>query len=893
LRANGLPAGDLGPLHSETTTADHVSEHAGLRGRRGKDAIAVWREVMMSGAAGDRLVKGSLVIAYALLADGTAIEIRPAKPADFRLVKMMHEAMSRDNDYRRFFGPSKLSAEHEAERVCRVPAPDHLALLALRGDDLVGVGSYEILGEGAAEIALAVADDMHGRGIGTLLLEHLGSAAYRQGVRTFTGPVLAENAEILKLFADAGLSARRQADGEVIEFTCDLPRAGTGPCWEPYQQAVARRGAQADVASLRHVFRPESVAVVGVSRRARTVGRAILHNVVTGGYGGRVYAVNPHATRMEGVPCLPSVIALPEPVDLAVIAVPPGAVPAVADECGRRGVKALVVVTAGLDAGPGADLLAACRRYGMRLVGPNCFGIAVPGIGLDATFAVRHPAPGVVGLVTQSGGLGLALVDRLSRLGLGISSFASVGSKYDISGDDLLMWWEQDNTTRLALLYIESFGNPRKFVRTARRVGRAMPVLAVQAPRSAAGPQAAACHAAAAAIPLVTREALLEQAGIVATDSLGELMDAAALLASQPPPAGRRLAVISNVGDAGFLAADACTDAGLIVHKLCARTRRRLRALVPAGGAVAGPVNTTVAVAETSFRRCLELVAADPGVDAVLALVLPTAATGDLITALRTAEVSVPLAAVVLDQAEAVRLLPRSAVGGPGESAGRTGSVPAYADPEAAARALARAAAYGAWRARPRGQLPEFSDVQTDDARELVRDFLAGSPRGGWLPSGQVTRLLGCYGIPLAGRTPAAGADGAAVCQSGTEVMIGVTQEPVFGPLVIFGRGGVGPGELADRAARLTPLTDTDAEELVRSVRSAPVLPGYDGAPPADLTALREILLRVSRLADDLPEVAELGLSPVTARADGVSAHGAKIRLTPVQAHDPFLRQLI
>ena len=843
----------------------------------------------MSGAAGERLMQGSPASAYALLADGTAIEIRPATPADFRLVKTMHEAMSPDNEYRRFFSLRRLSAQREAERVCRMPAPDHLALLALRGAELLGVGSYEVLGEGAAEIALAVADDMHGRGVGTLLLEHLGSAAYRQGVRTFTGPVLAENAEMLKLFADAGLTARRRPDGDVIELACDLPRAGTGPSWEPYQQAVALREARADVASLRHVFRPESVAVVGASRRAGTVGRAILHNVVAGGYAGRVYAVNPHATRMEGVPCLPSVAALPEPVDLAVIAVPPGAVPAVADECGRRDAKALVVVTAGLDAEQGADLLAACRRYGMRLVGPNCFGIAVPGIGLDATFAVRHPVPGVVGLVMQSGGLGFALVDRLSRLGLGISSFASVGSKYDISGDDLLMWWEQDDTTRIALLYIESFGNPRKFARTARRVGRTMPVLAVQAARSAAGQQAAAGHTEAAATPLVTREALFDQAGIVAADSLGELMDAAALLASQPAPAGRRVAVISNVGGAGVLAADACADAGLVVHKLSAQTRRRLRALVPAGGAVAGPVNTTVTVTETSFRRCLELVAADAGVDAVLALVLPTAATGDLITALRTAQVGVPLAAVVLDQAEAVRLLPRGADGAPGRTAGRTGSVPAYADPEAAARALARAAAYGAWRARPSGQVPEFSDVKTDDARELVREFLARSPRGGWLPSDQVTGLLGCYGIPLAGRTPAAGTAGR---DSGPEVMIGVTQEPVFGPLIIFGRADVGPGELADRAARLTPLTDTDAEELLRSIRSAPVPLGSGGASPADPTALREILLRVSRLADDLPEVAELDLSPVTARADGVSAHGARIRLTPVQAHDPFLRQL-
>ena len=328
---------------------------------------------------------------------------------------------------------------------------------------------------------------------------------------------------------------------------------------------------------------------------------------------GHVYAVNPYATRMEGVPCLPSVTNLPEPVDLAVIAVPPSAVPAVADECGRHGVKALVVVTAGLEVPQGADLLATCRRYGMRLVGPNCFGVAVPGIGLDATYASRHPAPGMIGLVMQSGGLGVALVDHLSRLGLGISSFASVGSKYDVSSNDMLMWWEQDDTTRLAVLYIESFGNPRKFARTARRVSRTMPVLALEAGRSAAGHQAAISHTGAVATPLISRDALFEQAGLIPAESLGELLDNAALLATQPIPAGHSIAVVSNTGGAAVLAADACARYGLTVHQFSAETRRRLHGPVPPGGAVSGPVNTTAAVSEISFRRCLELAAADAG----------------------------------------------------------------------------------------------------------------------------------------------------------------------------------------------------------------------------------------------------------------------------------------
>jgi acyl-CoA synthetase (NDP forming) len=521
----------------------------------------------------------------------------------------------------------------------------------------------------------------------------------------------------------------------------------------------------------------------------------------------------------------------------------------------------------------------------MRLVGPNCFGVAVPGIGLNATFAARHPAPGPVGLVMQSGGLGIALIDRLSRLGLGISSFASVGNKYDVSGNDLLMWWEQDNATRLAVLYLESFGNPRKFARTAQRVGRRTPVLAVEAGRSAAGQQAATSHTAAAATPLVTREALFDQAGIIPVESLGELLDAAALLASQPVPSGRNIAVISNVGGAAVLAADACAQYDLSVHQLSAEARRRLaHGLLPPGASVQGPVNTTAAVSETSFRRCLELVAADQGVDAVLALVLPTAATGDLVTAVRAADVRVPVAAVLLNQAESVRLLPKATEGGLTGTAAQPAFIPAYSDPEQAAHALARAASYGAWRARPTGHLPVFSDVAENQARDLVRTFLARSPQGGWLPPAEAARLLGCYHVPLTAPGP--------VSAGGTEVRIGVTQEPVFGPLVTLGLDGAAASPRADHTARLSPLTDADADELIRSGFSGPLLRGSRGAPPADLAALRDLLLRVSRLADDLPEVAELDLSPVTARPDGVVAAGARILLVRAEPHDPFLRRL-
>ena len=824
---------------------------------------------------------------YALLTDGTTAEIRPAIAADMAAVQAMHEAMSPATSYLRFFSYSRLSAEEEAKRVCRPPDPGHEALLALCGGEITGVASYEVGGSGQAEVAFAVTDQMHGHGLGTLLLEHLVSAAVQRGVTTLTASVLLDNAEMQRVFTGAGLSVQRHLEDGVLEFTCALPRDDADPHWDMYLDAAAARERRADVASLRHVFQPDSVAVVGASHRIGTLGRAILHNIVTGGYAGRVYAVNPHGQHMEGVPCLATVSDLPEPVDLAMVAVPPAEVTAVANECGRRDVKAMVVITAGLDTAQEADLLAICRRYGMRLVGPNCFGVAVPGIGLDATFASRHPAPGIAGLVMQSGGLGFALADRLSRLGVGVSSFASVGSKLDVSSNDLLLWWEQDQATKLAVLFIESFGNPRKFARTARRVSRTLPLLTVHAGQPTADLRAAGSHTAAVTTPLVTQEALFRQAGIIATRDLGELVDVAALLASQRAPAGPNVAIISNVGGAGVLAADACTRQGLTVHRLTGDTRRRLHSLVPASGAVTDPVDTTATVTEDGFRRVLEMVAADDGVDAVLALALPTAATGDLTAAIRAADVPVPLAAVLLDQAEAVQLLART-----GSGAQQDGQIPAYAYPEAAAKALARAATYGAWRTRPAGHLREFGDVKVARARALVRDFLHRHPKGGWLPPSAVSTLLACYQVHLVSLAPATSADEAVRAAEGTEVIIGVVQEPVFGPLVVFGLGGVATDVLADRAARLAPLTDADADELIRSIRSAPLLLGFRGSQAADLKALQDLLLRVSRLADDLPELAELDLNPVIARPDGVAVVDARIRLAPAEPQDPFLRRL-
>ena len=858
---------------------------------------------------------------YALLADGSTIEIRLAVPADFDAVKAMYEAMSPDNIYLRFFGLSRRAAEDEAQRTCRDTGPGRVALLALADGVVLGCASYYTLREpvepgdqagcstgGTAEIAFAVADHMHHRGIATLLLEHLVSFAVSHQIRTFSAEVLAENTAMLRVVTDAGLPVRRHYAGGVIELMFPLPREDAGTALDTYLDAVAARERSSDAASLRHVFAPGSVAVIGASRRPGTVGRAILDNIATGGYRGRIYAVNPHVAAIGDIPCSPAVADLPEPPDLAVIAVPAAAVLDTVEQCGRRGVRSVVVITSGLDAAACADLLSACRRHGMRLVGPNCFGVAVPGIGLDATFAASHLRPGPVGLVSQSGGLGFAMVDQLSRLGLGISSFASVGNKLDVSSNDLLLWWEQDEVTKLAVLYIESFGNPRKFARTARRVGATMPVLTVHAGRSAAGQRAAASHTAAVATPLVSREALFEQAGIIATPGLGELFDVTALLATQPVPAGRTVAIVSNVGGAGVLAADACADLGLTVHHPRELTRCQLGALLP-GGAVGGPVDTTAAVSEADFRQCLELLAADPDVDAMIALVLPTAATGDLEAAIAEADISVPVAVVVLNQPESVRLIDR-----PDGS-----KLPAFGYPEAAVAALARAARYGTWRTGPRGHVPDFPDIEADGIplTELTpvanEDAAAAAAAGGPV-------VLKAYVDGVVHKTDAGAvqldlrteADVRAAYRSlvsrfgdrlrrilvqpmitgGNEVIIGVADDHMFGSLVVFGLGGVATEVLGDHAARLTPLTDLDADELIHCIRSAPLLLGYRGAAAADLDALREMLLRVSRLADDLPEITDLDLNPVIARPDGVFAVDARVKVAPYQSQDPFLREL-
>ena len=876
---------------------------------------------------------------YALLADGSTLTIRPAGPEDYEAVRRLHEAMSPENLYFRFFSASRVSAEREARRVCADDRPGMVALLGLLGDELAGVASYELApDETSAEVALAVADGMYRRGVATLLLEHLVSLARARGVQAFTAEVLADNYAVLRLLSESGLALRRRFSHGVVDLSIPIPRLAALGEASAYLDAVAGRDLRADVASLEPLLAPQSVAVVGTGRRPGSAGRTVLLNIRDAGFACRLYAVSPQSIAIDGIPCVPSVAALPEAPDLAVVTTPAARVVGLAEECGHRGVRALAVITAGLNPAQEASLLAVTRRAGMRLAGPASAGVAVPGIGLAATPAAHHPVPGHVGLVVQSGGVGAALLEQFARLGIGISCFAALGGKLDVSGTDMLLWFEADSTTELAVLHLESFGNPRRFARTARRIGVRVPILTVHAGRSAPDQRAAISHTAAAAAPLITRQALFEQAGIIATTSFGELLDAAVLMSSQPVPAGSAVAIVSNGGGAGELAADACADAGLAVAATGGPARGRLRQVLPAAASVDGPVDTTAGVSPQAFAEALRITAAEQGVAALIAMVVRSA-SADLLPALSAARLPVPVTAVVLDQPEAVRLLP-------GGEAGP--AVPAYASPEAAARALARAARYGTRLSRPPGTVPEFADVRAGQARSIVASFLTRMPGGGWLSAEEADGLLRCYGLPMVEFRRAADADAAVEAAAalgghvvikvdvpgllhkaaagavaldlhgadevraamgrlqarfagrmsgvlvepmivgGIETLVGVVQEPVFGPVVVFGLGGTATGLLADHAARLAPLTDADAEDLIRAIRAAPTL--LEHAP--DTGALRDTLLRVSRLADDLPQVAELDLNPVIVRPDGVIAVDARIRVTSEHLADPFLRRL-
>ncbi|HEY8524666.1 MAG TPA: GNAT family N-acetyltransferase [Acidimicrobiales bacterium] len=903
-----------------------------------------------------------------VLVDGGTVRVRPIEPDDGPALVAFHGRLSPDTVHSRFFTAKPRLSDAEVERFTHVDHDRRVALVAELGGEIVGVSRYDRTGdEREAEVAFVVADEHQGRGIGTVLLEHLAAAARERGVVRFVAEVLPGNRRMLEVFEAAGFAERSRYDDGVVHVELAI---------EPTERARAAAEARehrAEAASVARLLTPRAVAVIGASRNPATVGHQVLLNLLNGGFDGTVYPVNPGATHVASVRAYPSVLDVPDPVDLAVIAVPAGAALDVVEQCARKGVRGLVVLSAGFgEVAGGGDaqrrLRDAARRHGMRLVGPNCLGVANTAVGLNATFSPFAPRPGRVGMMSQSGALGIAVLERSARLGLGVSSFVSVGNKADVSGNDLLQFWEEDPNTDVVLLYLESFGNPGKFSRIARRVSRRKPIVAVKSGRSAAGVRAASSHTAAMASPDVAVDALFRQTGVVRVDTLDELFDMALLLESQPLPAGRRVAIVGNSGGPGILAADACAAAGLEIPELSAETQAALREVVDPNAAIGNPVDLVASATPAVYDAALRLVLADENVDAVLVICTPTFAAppGEVAEVLpRVAPGGAkPVVGCFLAASGVPPLVgagagsDRGAAGGGREAGGgrdrsaavggdRDRSVPIFASPEPAARALARAVTYAQWRQRPTGALPDLDGFDPERARAVVDRFLAGSGDGGWLPADQVDELLGAAGIAYVRSVPVGGADEAAkvaadlglpvalkasgpdlvhksdeggvrlgldsgtavadayremadrlgdrmtgavvqqMAEPGVETIAGVVQDPLFGPLVMFGLGGVATELLGDRSFRILPLTDLDAAELVRSLRSSPLLFGYRGAPPADVAALEDTLQRVARLAGVVPEIAELDLNPVIVSPSGAVAVDCRARVAPVPKRPP------
>src|SRR5829696_3822719 len=674
-----------------------------------------------------------------VLRDGSTVDVRPATAEDVPRLRAFLGSLSDESRWFRFF-----SAGVNLDWAARSAAApeDGFSLLALRGDDgeVVGHGAFMAAGPRRAEVAFAVADAWHGHGIATVLLAHLAQAAVAAGVEAFTATVLSGNHRMLGVFHDSGflVSSRRADDAIEIEFPTSLS-AGARRKFEERQRT-------ADVAAVGHVLRPASVAVIGASGRPGTVGGEVVRNLLAGGYSGPLHLVNARGGEVAGRPTVKSIADVEGDVELAVIAVPAAAVIETARECAAKGVRALVVLTAGF-AEVGAEgrarqdeLLAVCRAAGMRMVGPNCLGIANLHhlTALNATFAPGEPTPGSVAFASQSGAFGIAAIDEAAARGIGLSSFVSMGDKADLSGNDFMEYWEQDLDTAVLLLYLESFGNPRRFGRIARRITKDKPIVAVKSGRSAAGQRAASSHTGALlAASDVTVDALFAHAGVLRAETVGEMFDVAGLLARQPLPRGDRVAVLTNAGGPGIICADACEAAGLRIEPLSGETRARLAEGLPAEAATANPVDMIASATAEQYGRSLRILLEDDAVDAVVSIFVR------------------PLTARAADVARAIAGTARGAdrpvvgvwLGADTPGPADTGDLPRFTSPEEAVRALAHAVRHARRRAAPPDPPFEPADADTAVAATIVAEGLGRG--GGWLEPAEVEALLHCWGIPV------------------------------------------------------------------------------------------------------------------------------------------------
>ncbi len=866
-----------------------------------------------------------------VLSDGGTVHLRPITPDDAERLLAFHGRLSERTRYFRYFGPYPRMPKRDLVRFSTVDHLDRVALVASLGDDIVAVGRFDRLASGdSAEIAFVVEDVHQKRGLGSILLEHLAAAARERGLSRFVAEVLAENGQMVRVFRDAGYVVSREfEEGSLhLEFAID-------PTEQSVEVARSREQA-AEARSVHNLLHPRSVAVIGASTDPTKIGNAVLSNLLSADFTGPVYPVNAEHRSVRGVRAYASVLDIPDDVDLAVVAVPASGVDEVMDACLAKGVKALLVVTSGFgETGPDGRsaelrLAAEARSHGMRVVGPNALGVlnTDPKVRLNATLAPRLPARGRTGFFCQSGALGTAILADAAERGLGLSTFVSAGNRADVSGNDLLQYWETDPATDVVLLYLESFGNPRKFARLARRLGRTKPIVAVKSGRHAVTP---ALAATSVRMDEASVQALFEQAGVIRVESLAQLFDTALLLAHQPLPAGHRVAVVGNSTAIGLLAADTALAQGL-----------ELAGDPVDIGPQGGPEDFAAAVREALLR---------PDTDAlVVVFVPPLAVPGTAFArALREVVVETGSAKPIASTFLAVEGVPDElAVPGPGGAPGR-GSVPSYPSPERAVLALSRAMRYARWRSAPQGTFTRPEGIDAEAASTLVTALLAEGE--GQVDDESAVRLLACYGIdvvpfrvvssaddavtaaealgyPVAMKatddrlrhrydlvgvrldlggeeavraayealTAVAGESGAYVqrmAPKGISCTFGLQDDPSFGTLLSFGLSGLVSDLLGDRAYRAVPLTDTDAAALVRAPKAAPLLAGYRGDVPADLAALEDLVLRLAALAEDLPEVRSLALEPVLASAAGAFVSSARMTVGPPPSrHDSGPRRL-
>ena len=880
---------------------------------------------------------------HVVLRDGGLAHIRPIKPSDAEALHAMFHRMGRDTVYQRFFRHKADLTPEELEYFTTVDYEDRMAFVVMVGLSMVAVGRYDRM-EGdptVAEVAFGVEDAHQGRGIGTQLLVHLTNHARHHGVTSFRAFVLSDNYAMMRVFRTSGYRLGRALEEGV--YTVDFPVEIT----DEVTRLAGMREQHAVAASLLPVFYPKSVAVIGASREDMSIGGRLMRNLMRGGFSGTVYPVNPNAQSVGSVKAYDSVMQIPDPVDLAVVVVPARFVLDVTKQCAEKGVRGMVVISAGFsetgEAGAAMEheMVTTAREAGIRVIGPNCMGLlnTDPAVRLDVTFAPVFPPQGNVGMSSQSGALGIAILDHARRLDIGISTFVSVGNKADVSANDLMLYWEGDPATDVIVLYMESFGHPRRFARIARRIGRTKPIVAVKSGRTLGGARAASSHTGALASVEGAVSALFRQSGVIRTDTLEELFEVTSLLANQPLPKGRRVAVLTNAGGPAILAIDALESEGLQVPVFSDALQERLKVGLAAEAAVRNPVDMIASAGPDQYRSCLKALLDSNEVDSVIVVFIPTTPGGlDAVQKAVAEEVSGGHDKTVLAvymEAD-IDTMPHHAEG--------TKRIPIYPFPEPAARALARACRYADWRLSPLGEVVRFEDVDRDAAKATIDAALTRlGPDGGWLEPREAEAVLDAYRIRRAasrvvtspeeavaaaeeiggsvalkviapsvlhktevgglaldvrGAGPIAAAytrvtgvakdtTGALIQEyvgGGHEVIIGMTEDPSFGPLLAFGLGGVYVELIGDVAFRIHPLTDVDADQMIREVKASKLLDGYRGGEAGDIPALREALLRVSAMIDELPEIVEMDLNPVKVLppGEGLRVVDLRMRIRPV-----------